>query len=208
MNKKFAIFKKVNKFYWSTNKIIYLTIALFLGLTFFKQSILGVEKNGFDTVCVYAAFITFLIGGICKFWGFTRYKPLRGFLDGYLSFDIDAINVDDLTFPLEDIKKIKISNDDYSGKLQTSKGNLGPALSNGTGNAIILFLESGQTKRIEFELINSNDFQNIRSTLVYYHLKGKLDFWELANILGEKSSFEVRDLKTEIQNFSTSANTR
>lgn len=39
--------------------------------------------------------------------------------------------------------------------------------------------------------------------LIEYHLKGKIDFWELANILGDKNSSEIKDLTEEITKIST-----
>lgn len=139
-------------------------------------------------------------GLVLKFIGLTKIESLRGNLEGYLSFEKEFIIVDEEIYFLEKIRSIQIFNDDYSGKLvNTSKGNLGPALSNGTNNFIIIFLESGKNKKYQFEMINSNDFQKSRTILIEYHIKKKIDFWELANVLGEKSTEEIAELTKEIE---------
>jgi hypothetical protein len=174
-----------------------------LGLGYISQQIFKPTEFFFQ----WLAIIGMIIGLIFKFKGITQIEPLRGKLDGYLVFEKESMNIDGKLYPLNEINKIKISNDDYSGKLiHTSKGNIGPALSNGTNNSIIIFLKSKETIYVLFELINSNDFQNIRPILIEYYLKGKIDFDEIKNLLGAKSSSEIRELKDEIAEISTTAN--
>lgn len=201
---KFVLFNKSNKFYWSTNKIIYSIILLCFCIILFKQKILNLEKNSFDNLLLSTIFFVLLCGLVLKFIGFTKIEPLRGNLEGYLSFEKEFIKINDGIYSLEIINNIQIQNDDYSGKtLNTSTGNFGPALSNGTNNFIIIFLKTGKVKKHQFEIVNSNDFQKIRTTLIEYHVKKKIDFWELANILGEKSNEEIADLTKEIDTIRT-----
>ncbi|EOG6905748.1 hypothetical protein ACRZOL_002522, partial [Flavobacterium psychrophilum] len=197
---KFSIYTKSNKFYWSTETIVYSIIFFCCGVMLFKQKVLNIEENLIDKVFMWLAVSTFAFGGILKFYNLGRYEPIRGKFEGYLSFEKDKITVCNEIYLIEKIRKIKISNDDYSGKLvNISKGDLGPALSNGTRNLLIIYFESGESKRYQFELINSDDFQKVRQELInYYHL-GKIDFDELANVLGEKSRSEVAEFKAVIE---------
>lgn len=198
---KFSLFVESKKFYWSTNKIFYLSLFLCIGALYLKKNVLKMEEeNMFDTIFKFLAIAIMLIGFINMFRGFTQIKPLRGKLDGYLVFDNNNVCIKDEIIPISEIRKIQISNNDYRGLLESTKGNFGPALSNGTKNYVVIYLENGKTKKYWFELINSNDFQNIRDILIEYHLLGKIDFWELAEVLGEKSSSEVKDFKEEILN--------
>jgi hypothetical protein len=200
---KFSIFKESKEFYWSVNKIYYCALFSILGLGYISQQIFKPTEFFFQ----WLAIIGMIIGLIFKFKGITQIEPLRGKLDGYLVFEKESMNIDGKLYPLNEINKIKISNDDYSGKLiHTSKGNIGPALSNGTNNSIIIFFNSKQTIQVLFELINSNDFQNIKLILIEYYLREKIDFEELTNVLGAKSSSEIRELKDEITKVSTTAN--
>mgnify|MGYP003610019506 FL=1 len=197
---KFSIYTKPNKFYWSAEIITYSIIFFCCGVMLFKQKVLNIEENLIDKVFMWLTVSTFMFGVILKFYNMGKFEPIRGKFEGYLSFEKDKITVCEEIFPIEKIRKIKISNDDYSGKLvNVSKGNLGPALSNGTRNFIIIYFESGESKRHQFELINSDDFQKVRQELINYYLLGKIDFDEVANVLGEKSRSEVAEFKVEIE---------
>jgi hypothetical protein len=175
----------------------------------FKQKVLKIEENLIDKVFIWLAVSAFMFGVILKFYNLGKFEPIRGVFQGYLSFEMEKITVCDEIYQIEKIRKIKIYNDDYSGKLvNTSKGNLGPALSNGTRNFILIYFESGEPKRHQFVLNNSDDFQKTRQELINYYLLGKIDFDEVANILGEKSRSEVAEFKIEIGKVRTTANTR
>jgi hypothetical protein len=196
---KFSIYIKSNKFYWSTERITYSILFFICGAMLFKQEVLNLQPNFIDEIFIWLAVSTFMFGVILKFYNLNKTEPLRGKFDGYLSFEKEYITVVDEIYPIEEIRKIKISNDDYIGRLaHISSGNLGPALSNGTNNFVIIYFESGTSKRYDFELINSDDFQKVRETLIDYHLIGKIDYWELAQVLGEKSTSETRALIDEI----------
>ena len=197
---KFSIFIKSSKFYWSTNKILYSILFLFIGLMLFKQKILNIEQNIIDKIFIWMTLGVLICGLVTKLIGFTKIEPLRGKVEGYLSFEKDSININGESYSLEKTNKIKITNDDYIGKLiRISGGNLGPALSNGTNNFIIVFFESYQTKQYRFQMIKSDDFQKVRHELISFHLNGKIEFDDLADVLGEKSTNEIKALKLEIE---------
>jgi hypothetical protein len=197
---KFSLYIKSNKFYWSANKIIYSGIFICCGILFFKQKVLNIESNIFDKIFAGIIVCFFMSGLVTKLKGFSQIEPIDGKLEGYLIFEKEAIIVGDEIYPIEKIRTIKISNDDYSGAFKNiSKGNLGPALSNGTNNFIVIYLVSGESKRYQFELINSDDFQKVRETLIDYNIIGKIDYWELAQVLGERSTSETLALTDEIE---------
>lgn len=197
---KFSIYIKSNKFHWSAEIVTYSILLFCCGVMLFKQKVLNLEENFIDTIFMWLTVTTLIFSVILKFYNMNKIEPLRGKLEGYLIFEKDSITVGDKIYPIETIRTIKISNDDCRGVLKNiSKGNLGPALSNGINNFIVLFFESGQTKRFQFELLNSNDFQNIRETLIDYHLTRKIDYWELAKVLGEKSTSDTLALTNEIE---------
>lgn len=177
-------------------------MLLCCGILFVKDKFFEIEKNSFDKI-LYGIIIVILVCGlILKLKGFTQIEPVRGEFDGYLIFNEDSIQIKDEIIPLQNIRSIQISNGDYNGKLvYTSKGNVGPALSNGTSNSIVIFPESGKTTKHFFQLDDSNDFEELRNTLIKYHLKEKIDIWELANILGAKSDFQFQNLKDDIEKF-------
>ena len=201
---KFTIYKKSRKFYWSAEKIIYTTIFSSLALGYISDFFLESKQNYISKMFMIIALLGFVSGLITKFIGFSQIEKLRGILEGDLVFKIDSIEIENKSYELKEIKRIVISNDDYSGKLiHMNRGNFGPALSNGTRNHIIIFLNSGESIKVNFELLNSNDFQKVRNELINYHINSKIDFWSLADILGEKSTTEIAELTTEIKNYNT-----
>lgn len=205
---KFSLFEKSNKRYWSINKIIYSILFSSVLILVFKLKFLQIERNLFDTIFISIAGLTFFSGLITKLRGFEKIEPLHGTLEGDLVFDKDFIQAKDEVFAIDEIRKIQIYNKDEYGKLvNISKGNFGPALSNGTRNFIVIFLESGKTRKFYFELINYDDFQKIRETLIDYHLKDKIDYWELVEVLDEKSASETIALTSEIKRRSANTNT-
>lgn len=192
---KFAIFKKSEKFYWSINKIYYCALFSIIGFSY----IFGKLLNLVNITFLWLALIVMIVGIFLKFKGFVEIEPLRGTLEGDLIFEKESIIINNKSYSLNEINTIKISNDDYRGKLiHFTQGNVGPALSNGTNNCIILFLKSKENLKVSFELINSNDFQKIKTTLIEYNLKGKMDFEEIAHVLGEKSRYDIQELQGQI----------
>lgn len=157
---KFILFKKTKTFYWTTNKIYYCILLSVIGLSFIAHELFHLAETKMQWLII----TNLLIGLVLKFRGLIQIEPLRGTLEGSLIFDTDSITIGEKSYLLQEINKIQIENDDYSGKLiHTSKGNIGAALSNGTNNYIVLFLKSKETKKYQFELLNSNDFQNVRT---------------------------------------------
>lgn len=166
----------------------------------FKEKFLQIEQNFIDKIFGFLAVGAILVGIILKFYNLNKIEPLRWKLEGYLSFEKESITVGNEIYPIEEVRKIQISNDDYVGRMAyTSRGNFGPTLSNGIHNYIIIYFESGKSKRYDFEMINSDDFQKLRETLIDYHLIGKIDYWKLADVLGEESTSETLALTDEIE---------
>ncbi|MFA9187312.1 hypothetical protein AAGV33_02720 [Flavobacterium sp. FBOR7N2.3] len=193
---KFAIFKKSKKFYWSINKIYYCVLFSIIGFSY----IFGKLLNLVDLTFLWLAVIVMIAGIFLKLKSLTEIEPLRGILEGELVFEKEFIIIDNKQYSLYEINSIKISNDDYIGKLiNYTRGNVGPALSNGTNNYLVIFLKSKAPIKIFFELINSNDFQKTKPILIEYYIKKKIDFEELKYVLGEKSRSDIQELKEEIK---------
>lgn len=206
-NLRFRLFIKSNAFYWSKNKVLYSIMIACLIIYFFKVEILKIENNNFDNVVLVILIATLWIGIVLKFIGFTKTEPLNGKLEGFLIIDKNSININNRGFQFEEIKSIEISNDDYYGKLVgISKGNFNGALSNGVNNYIKIKLYSGEIIINYFELYYANDFQKLRNELINFYLNGKIEFENLASVLGEKSKKEINELKLEIEKMSVNDN--
>lgn len=159
-----------------------------------------IKRNLINNISLIIFFIALITGVILKFIGFVKYEPLKGKLDGFLIFEMNSIQIDEETFTLNKIKSIEISNDDYYGKLVGySKGNFNGALSNGVNNHIKIILDSGEIIWRNYELYHANDFLKIRSELINYYRKGKMELDNLANVLGESSYDAIPELQNEFQ---------
>jgi hypothetical protein len=204
---RFSIYNKSDKFYWSNNRIIYPIILTCLTIQLITNKGSIIEKNSLNNILLGIMFFAFISGMILRLIGIPKTEPLQGDIDGFLTFDMNSIQIDNEVFSLEMIKNIEISNDDYYGKLLAiSKGNLNSPRSNGVDNYLKIKLYSGEMKMCNYELYNSADFQKIRRELINYHLNGKIGFENLANVLGEKNRNEIKELKLEIESISTIAN--
>ena len=165
------------------------------------------EQNVYAEILMIIALLFFCLGLVTKFIGFTQFERLNGILSGEIIFKTELIEIENEEYKLKEIKRIEISNEDYKGKrINYTSGNLGPALSNGTGNFLLIILNIEKSIKVNFEMINSNDIQKIRKELINYHINSKVDFWSLAHILGEESTEEIAELTSEIEKYSTTAN--
>lgn len=197
---RFTIYTKSNKFYWSNNKIIYPILFTCLVVLLIANKGSVIEKNFLNNFILGIMLLTFACGIILRLVGIPKTEPLQGELDGFLTFEMDSIQIHNEIFYFEKIRNIEISNDDYYDKLVGgSRGNFNSARSNGVGNYIRIKLYSGEFKTCYYELYNSDDFQKIRRELINYYLNGKIEFENLANVLGEKSQREIEEFKIEVE---------
>jgi hypothetical protein len=207
---RFAIFKKTNKFYWSKNRIIYSLAFLCIGIFYLNSEVLKIEipktiGNWFAGLIGVGFFVLIII----MILGFSKPDPLRGKLEGFIAFKENAIEVGDEEFSISEIQNIHIANEDYYGKtIARGKGNFNSPLSNGVDNTMTLTFKSNDKKKYDFEVYYSDDFQKVRNELINYFKLGKITFENLCEVLGEKTKSEIAELKKEIENISTTANTR
>ncbi len=202
---RFTIYTKSNKFYWSNNKIIYPILFTCLVVLLIANKGSVIEKNFLNNFILGIMLLTFTCGIILRLVGIPKTEPLQGELDGFLTFEMDSIQIHNEIFYSEKIRNIEISNDDYYDKLVGgSRGNFNSARSNGVGNYLRIKLYSGEFKTCYYELYNSDDFQKIRRELINYYLNGKIEFQNLANVLGEKSQREIEEFKIEVEKIANS----
>jgi hypothetical protein len=140
----------------------------------------------------------FFLGIILKLFRIFKPDPLRGELDGFLTFELNQITAEEKIFKLDEIKKIRITNDDYYGKLIGSGKSFNSNLSNGVNNLCEIILLDGTSFVYNYELYNSDDLQKIKNELINYYKQSKLDFQNLTDILGV-SSKESQEFRKSIE---------
>lgn len=156
-----------------------------------------IEDNEFDKYLAFLLCGAFILGLILKLSRLFKPDPLRGELDGFLSFGLDYITAGEKQFQLEEIKKIRITNNDYYGKPKGSGKSFNSSLSNGVDNICEIVLLTGTKFIYNYELYYSYDLQKIKDELINYHKNDKLDFQNLVDILGVSKS-EIEEFKKSI----------
>jgi len=87
--KRFSIFKKSSKFYWSNNRIIYPIFFTCLLILFIKNGSGIIEKNTLNNTLLGIMLITFICGMILRLIGIPKAEPLQGEIDGFLTFEMN-----------------------------------------------------------------------------------------------------------------------
>ena len=198
----FEIYHKKEGFYWTTDRIVYSIIIPCIVLFFIKNHFWGSEGDLFDKIVSFSMIGAFFYGTVMKLSGFVRHQPLKGKLEGTLILEMDKISIDNQVYNLDEIKKIEISNGDYRGQfLYTSKGSFEANLSQGVNNKIYITLNSGEIISCAFLQFNRYDMADAKKQLINYHLKEKIHFLHLIDILGITDYNQIQLFKKEIQWF-------
>lgn len=202
---RFEIYHKSDRYYLTNNKIVYYItipgIIVFLVGKLFNEK----EDSLFETLTAYLLVSAFFFGAIAKGIGFFIKPPLRGTLEGFLSFQLDEIIIDQKHIPISQMKKITISNNDYYGKrLYKGRGNFNSNISNGVDNKLEIILDVDKVEICYFQLYYPNDFQKLRNELIHYYQCEKLDFNNLTSILGIEVK-EIEAFRNQLE--SSTANT-
>ena len=196
---KFDIFKKHKGIYWTNTLIIYCTLGISGSLLYLK-SIFGFEKNLIDELLLYFIILVLVYGVIMKFYGLVSHEPLKGKLEGQLILEMNQISIEEDIYKLGNIQKIEIFNSDYDGHFKyTSRGSFEANLSQGVGNIIIIKLLNNEIKACHFRQTYNDDINVAKKELINYHLKGKIHFLHLIDILKITDYDEIQEFKKELQ---------
>ena len=196
---KFDIFKKHKGIYWTNTLIIYCTLGI-TGSLLYLKSIFGFEKNLIDEFLLYFIILVLVYGVIMKFYGLVSHEPLKGKLEGQLILEMNQISIEEEIYKLENIQKIEIFNSDYDGHFKyTSRGSFEANLSQGVGNIIIIKLLNNEIKDCHFRQTYNDDINVAKKELINYHLKGKIHFLHLIDILKITDYDEIQEFKKELK---------
>lgn len=191
--KRYSIFEKSSKFYWSNNRIILPIIFGIIAVSLIRSKVLKIEYNNLDTFSNGLLGGALILGIILKLLHLNKPDPLKGTLNGFLSFEPEQVVAGDKLYKIGHIEKIRITNDDYYGKSTRLVRSFNSGLSNGVDNVCEIILGDGRTVRYNYELYYPNDLQKSKKELIHYYKLGKMDLNNVAEILSLNPS-EIMEL--------------
>ena len=194
----FNIFKKKKGIYWTRTLIFYTILVPSLAI-FLVRKEMDFDTNIIDDILIClivgSLIYAFIVGSV----GLVRYETIKGRLEGFMVLNLNTIHIDYKVYHLNDIKKIEIFNGDYKGSLNVrSSGSIEPVISQGVENEIIITMNSGEVEKHFFQLLNENDLSKAEKELINYHLKGKIHFLHLIDILNITDYNKIQQFKKEI----------
>ncbi len=190
----FEIFIPDKKFNLTNNKVIYGVFVLGFIPGLFELFVLQHKETGlFSLITIIFSISSFVTGNILNFFGFFKYRPLRGILEGKIVFENDRIIVNGKTYKISELKKVTFSKHrDYVGRKDVySRNNFNWRLSQGVDNCIELYLER-KVKVIHFLLIYDYHLRDIQEQLICYYKQGKLDWLNLSDVLGISDKNQIQ----------------
>src|SRR5690554_4458442 len=159
---RFSIYKKSSKFYWSTNRVVYPILFICFGLIFILEKNKYIQSPLGKTLAIIGL-ASWGCGLLLKLINIPKTKPLKGKIEGFITFENDKILIESKEFLLSEIKTISISNEDYYGKITyAGKADLNSIRSKGVYNATNLEVKSEKRIKAQYQLYKSWDLENIR----------------------------------------------
>jgi hypothetical protein len=130
-----------------------------------------IEKSSIQNSLIVLTILLYIVGAGMKLFGFYSIQQDEGIFVGNLVFEKDYIQINELQIDLEKIKNIEIRGVDWIG-LRSSNYvvdfNYENGLSNGVENYLILILNDGERKKIQFQKNDACEFSELHdhSTLL------------------------------------------
>lgn len=186
----FQIFESDKKiFHLNIENILLLLLLFFSFLNTFKP-LLAFSK--------YGLILIILSGLVVLLVNIFRMKPLNGKLYGVVIFNINAIQINEKVFSINDIEKIFLRINDYEGKvLGSMRLSFYPRLSNGTNNVLRLEFKNGEKLMLFFKSDLEYEYEKLRpfiSEAIRYNL---MSLEEGRKIL-KLNDYEILKFKNEL----------
>lgn len=197
---KFCIYTKDKKFHLTDNKIysfgFILLIPLFIRMFIFKNQNFSILEIGL----LWFSLGILIISLFLNLTSFFRYVPLEGKLEGELILNEKEIIIDKTTLNIENIKNLKITNDDFYDFVAPYRSYfiLGRK-SNGVNNEIKIFLKNGKEYVINYQQDDNHDMQNSKELLKHYYSKGIIELENLLYVLAIVDETEKNEFKRTLK---------
>lgn len=163
---------------------------IFIQFGFFK------ENN-----TLYYIFIGILATAVAYLNGYFKRptQELNGYFDGKITFKKEGIEIGIEKYAIENIHSITIHNNDFVGKKELEHGEFEKEDGSlGVDNQLIIDLGKRNFVETDFKQKTENEFIKMKSILIEYHLKHKMTFDDLVNIMHLEYDIDKNELKKAI----------
>lgn len=197
---KFLIYRKDKKFHLTDGKIIWTQFILaFAPIVIRVLIIKNSNQSVFEIYILWILIISFIISFLLNISSFLRFAPLEGKIEGELILSEKEIIIDEIKLNIEEIKNIKITNDDFYDSLaRYSKGVIIGRRSNGVNNEIKILLKNGKEYVINFQQDDNHNMQDSKELLQYYYSKRIMKMENLLYVLGIVEEKEKNEFKATL----------
>jgi hypothetical protein len=196
MKQTLFIFEHKKGFFITTESLV---LILLTGIVFLLGYLQQTDNFDFGNWFAYIAiiWIIYLVGYMIH--NFFSQQRKNGEFNGKLELDVDTITINGAKFELNEISKILIRSTDYEGQFLPNQFALARNSSNGLNNEMILYLVNGKEIKCHFLQTKGQRIKNYKNLLINYHLKEKLSWLHLLDVLEMKDYNEIQNFKRELK---------
>lgn len=194
--KEFKIFEK--RFVWTRTNIINFVILILVLIILFISLILKIEKSTFLTLLLFTVLAFYFVGLSLKLANINRVQQLQGTLTGKFILEKEYIQINELRFNLDKIKKIEITGVDWIGLKNTNYllgYNYENGLSNGTKNYLLIEYCDNKKQKIQFQQNDACEFKQIEEVIKHYYINNKIGYLNCVDILCLSEQKEWKEFK-------------
>lgn len=186
----FARFHKVDKFYWSPNKVSLLGLLL-------MALLIAVLKEPLPEWYPYVACSWPLYYFYHLIKSNFTYEILKGHIDGELAFSMESIEFDGQQHSIDTIESVLFSFGQKEGApLPLYSSDINGKVSRGVDNSATIKFKDGRSVKLHFQVPWIFDHESFKPIFIAYTRSGLISFMGLISLLGLKYK-EVQELKAE-----------
>lgn len=196
MKRTLYIFEHKKGFFISVEHIVLIFLT---GLLIILGYLQLNEYFNFGNLVIYIGIIWFLC-----FLGITisnlfLHEHENGEYKGKLEFEPNAVIINEIRYELEEINKISIHSSDYEGVIHLHRTfSIYRNLSNGLNNEFTLDLVNGNKIKCNFFQSKGQRIKNYKNILTKYHLKEKISWLHLLEVLEIEDYDEIQRFKRNL----------
>jgi len=194
-SRSLKIFEKKKGIYISPENIVAISLAVLIFLIYYLKESFGFNFKGWETGILILGTI-YIIGLMISTFFLHEHK--NGEFKGKLKLETDKISINEKEYSIEEISEISIHSSDIEGQFIGYSFEFSRKLSNGLNNEIILKLKNGNEIKCHFFQTKRERIKYSKDYLTNYHLKGKINWLQLLNILEIEDYDKIQEFKREL----------